>query len=625
MGAQLSDEIKTFFTGDSTGLAKEVDKAKKLVASLQKDYSKHVTAVKGSILDPGSLVGKAGEKLASSLKLSATGMGLAAGGGAVLLKTFQAANRLAGEQADKLRAMADTMQDASRVNMFSSSLSGTATLVQRLNTSRELTRAAVLARQESNPFGFGHGIVGNMRTVMGKGLMASENAVGLGYSNFDRQRDADNLLKGNIRLAQQQAAHMRSDLSRGLVDQLGLTKERLSGSSFNSRIAGLHRERRGELNSIKGTDAYTPENRRNIRLRYNEEISAERELQTFSELRFRRLMGEQGIQRELISDEGKRVLIIERELEGTREQLQLGKHLTTEARQSLTLQREQQRTELLGASLDFKKHIDSVAANKLEIKGRQELVAIGQRGIEASRSMADLDVQAAEQARDQAHGMKEYLQANERLKDAVAARLGVEETIVATQRESSDLAFGLALHLGRINGTNGSSIAKRAQSNESNLAAMQAELSLPGTTEERGRQLALGIQGGENTRRELLQERGYGKSPAAIQRELHREQVDRLKRDQFDARMGAADGLSNIQRDINGRAVSGIDLLTGQRRAPHAEGNLTARALRQVDAANGSNPAMMQVQTSQLETQKEMAAQLKAIHLAITNTSGGFA
>ncbi len=77
-----------------------------------------------------------------------------------------------------------------------------------------------------------------------------------------------------------------------------------------------------------------------------------------------------------------------------------------------------------------------------------------QRGFEARKSLADLDVQAAQAAVSQANSTEQYAKANERLKTAVAARVDLEKTSVLTQRASADLTFSLANRQADVNGTN---------------------------------------------------------------------------------------------------------------------------------------------------------------------------
>ena len=488
MGTQLSETITTFFLGNSASLAQEVDKAKKLVAGLQKDYSKHVATVKGSILDPGSLVGKAGDKLAGSMKLSATSMGLAAAGGALLLKTFTAANRFAGEQADKMHAISEAMGNASRVNMFSSSLDGTATLVERLRATRTLMREATEAQKDANPYGFGGGVGGTMKTVIGNAQMSLKSAVGLGpYSNFERAQSEAATLELQKRIAAQDAAHMRNDLARGLRDQVGLTQERLSGSGFDSRVSELHRDRRRELQGIKGTDAYTPENRRNIRLRYNEQIAAERELQRFSENHFMRENQEIGIQRALVTEEQKRVSIIQKELEGTREQLLTGQHLTAEARQALLVQSGQQQADLNVAKADL-----TVAQAQHRLA--EETVSIHARNTNAAVKLYQTELSTGRALREQIEALKD------------------------------------------IN-----------------------------TTRTQGLQISLAEN--DNAIREARQTAMFGKSGGQIQQQMHKDRVDRLKRDQFDQHMNrTGGGLIGAARNMAGDLIGGTDPITGEYR-----------------------------------------------------------
>ena len=705
MAAQLDEKITTYFLGNSAGLVQEAEKAKKAVTSLQKSLTQRVGAVKGSILDPGSLVGPGFEKIAatltSKLKLGSGGSsaltgltGSLAAGGAVLVKTFTAANTLAGANADKLASMSDSLRQASRVNMFASSVDGLDSLKERFTNTQSLLRDAKQTQREVDPYGFGGGVGGNMKTALGNFQMATKSAVGLGpYSNFDREKDEAATLELRKHIAEQEARKLRVAFGDEQQNQLGLTRTRLTGSGSDVRLTELARDRQRELNGLKGTELNTDANRGAIEGRYGEQINAERENKRFTIRHNQRDTAVAGIEGSLVGDEQKRARIASTNLAFIREELRTRTYLTAEARQTMqveelraqneartaslalrrhtdevsatqldiTGQREvvalgrqdiqarQQRAEIEvraaqaalseahgaeeygkanervkqavaarvqlekeSAALTFRKYQDEVASTRLSLANQRELVSLGQRGFEARKNLADLDVQAAQAAVSQANSTEEYAKANERLKTAVAARVDLEKTSVLTQRASADIAFGLANRLADVNGTNGSSLAKRAQSNRLNMAAMQTEYALPGTSDERKRQLSLGIRGGENERREMLQERGFGKSTLQIQRDLRNEANRTRALDRFDARQQRDNGLMGIHRDMNGRIIDGTDMLTGKKRGysslatmkdtghdtDTAKGNTLLSATRAtVDAVNISNAYLKQVQT----------------------------
>ena len=692
MAALLDEKITTYFLGNSAGLVQEAEKAKKAVTSLQKSLTQRVGAVKGSILDPGSLVGPGFEKIAatltSKLKLGSGGSsaltgltGSLAAGGAVLVKTFTAANSLAGANADKLASMSDSLRQASRVNMFASSVDGLDSLKEKYTNTQSLLRDAKQTQREVDPYGFGGGVGSNMKTALGNFQTATKSAVGLGpYSNFDREKDEAATLELRKHIAEQEARKLRVAFGDEQQNQLGLTRTRLTGSGSDVRLTELARDRQRELNGIKGTDLNTDDNRRAIEGRYGEQINAERENKRFTGRHNQRDTAVAGIEGSLVGDEQKRARIANTNLAFIREELRTRTYLTAEARQTMqveelraqneartaslalrrhtdevsatqldiTSQREivalgrqdiqarQQRAELdvraaqaalseahgaeeygkanervkqavaarvqlekESAALTFRKYQDEVTSTRLSLANQRELVSLGQRGFEARKSLADLDVQSAQAAVSQANSTEEYAKANERLKQAVAARVDLEKTSVLTQRAAADLTFSLANRQADVNGTNASSLSKRAQNNQLSLTAMRGEYALPGTSDERRRELMLGIRGGENERREMLQERGFNKSPLQIQRALRKEANETRLRNRFDDKQAATDGLMNVSRDMNGRVTSGIDMLTGLRRAP------VAHFSRPDDRSEVGNPAT-RIQAQQLEAQQAM-------------------
>ena len=717
MAAQLDEKITTFFLGNSTNLVQETEKAKKAVGSLQKALTQRVNVVKGSILDPGSLVGTGFEKtlgtISGKLKPGAAGSSVLSGvagslgaAGAVLVKTFTAANNLAGMNADRMHDLSETMRQTSRLNMFASSVDGLDSLKEKYANTRSLILEAKQTQKDVDPFGFGGGVRGNMLTSVGNAQMSLKNAVGLGpYSNFDREKDEAATLELRKRIAEQEAFKLRRAFGEEQGNQLNLTRTRLTGSSSDVRLAELDRDRQRELNGLKGTDLNSDANRSAIEQRYGEQMSAERENKYFTGRHNQRDTGVAGIEGSLVGEEQKRAGIANVNLAAVREELRERKYLTVEARQTLQVEELRAQNEVRAANLAVRRHRDEVAAGQLDIAGQREivslgrqdvnarlqraelnvraaqaalneahgeqeyataneqlkqavvarvqlekesaalthrkynddvaaarlsianqreLVALGSRGFEAQVKQADLNVQAAQAAVEQANSAEEYLKANERLKQTVADRVNLEKISVATQRAAADISFGQALRLGRINSTNSSGIAKRAESNETNMAAMRAEYSLPGTSEARKRELVLGMQGGENERRELLQERAYGKSPAQIMRSLQRDRVNKLKRDQFDARMGASDGLINISRDINGNAISGIDILTGQRRKPHS-GNLASLLNAGHDTDVSAGTTALSAAKAQVEATNISNAYLKQMQMDMSNLAAVFA
>ena len=711
MAAQLDEKITTYFLGNSDSLTKEAEKAKKSVEKLQKTLTERVSGVKGSILDPGAMVGTGLQKalggVASKLKLGSGGSSVLTGvagslgaAGAVLVKTFTAANNLAGMNADKMAGVSESMRQMSRVNMFASSVDGLDSLKDKYASTQSLIKEAKQTQREVDPYGFGGGVKGNMLTVVGNAQSSLKSAVGLGeYNNFDREKDEAATLELRQRIAQQEQNKLARQFGVEQCNQVGLTRERLMGSSSEAKQTELDRQRQAELNGLKGTALNSDANQNAINQRYAMQIGAERENSYFTGRRNARDRGLAGIEGSAISDQQKRVGVAGSNLSAIREELSGRKYLTKEARELLQVDELRAQNELRAASLANRQHEDGLTALKLSIQserevvalGRQdlaakaqladldvkaaqaavdqahgseqyaaaeaklvravaaraaieketaalnarkqrdeinasalsianqrELVTIGQRGFEAKKQMADLDVQAAQAAVAQAKGTADYAAAQKRLQKAVAARVNLEKISVATQRASADLSFALANRMADVNGTNSSSLVKRAQSNQLNMAAMGAEYSLPGTTDERKRQLYLGIRGAENERREMLQERGFGKSESQIQRELRREAKDKRLRDRFDAKYAATNGLMGVHRDMSGRIISGTDMLTGQVRA--SMGHLT-----KPDTRGAGANTLMQVQTRQLAAQEAMKAGIDKLNQTITSLPEMFA
>ncbi len=331
--AQISDEVKAFFVADTSGLVEGANRAKKVMGELKRSYSEKVSTIKGTILDPGSLVGRGADKLMQSMKLSAVTAG-ALGAGITIAGEAMATLRDEAAAAKKeLEGVNDSTLGIIKLNSRTSSAQGSGELVSRLTAIREQEKLVREKAADLNPTSFLEKYALHYRYNSNYGLIHGDD-----YLALDRERNRSQ----GVGLASQ-AARISGQIPKALRDQTENTKERLSGSSHTADIAELRIAKEKELLELQSNGyANTKENQKAIADRYDAQIAAAKELQRVDDRRFELASRLQGVERSLISDEMRRVRAGELNAANLKEQISSGYNISEEKRRSLQI-------ELMGA------------------------------------------------------------------------------------------------------------------------------------------------------------------------------------------------------------------------------------------------------------------------------------
>lgn len=358
--AQISDEVKAFFTADTTGLVEGANRARKAMGELKKSYSEKVGTVKGTILDPGSLVGRGADKLVQSMKLSAVTAGAL---GAGLTIAGEAMSRLRDEAAAAQKELegidASTTKLLNR-NTHTSSVQGGPELISRLTGIREQEKVLREQSFDLNPTG-----------GVGKATLAGRYWMNYGVHGgdmlaLDRMKNESQQtgLAG-------QAGRITSQIPEAFRSQTDLTKERLSGSGHTADIAELKIAREKELIELQESGvANTKENQKAIAERYDAQIAAAKELQRVDDRRFELASRLQGVERSLVTDEMRRVRAGELNVDNLKEQISSGYFLSQEKQRSLQI-------ELMGAerTLEVARAERAVADSRYDLAKRNTSLA----------------------------------------------------------------------------------------------------------------------------------------------------------------------------------------------------------------------------------------------------------
>jgi hypothetical protein len=673
MATQLSEEVVTFFRGNSTGLAQTINQVNSLVqgqARREKIVSDEIRRIRerqerDTLLAPVRqqlaaqraadarvrLEGEAAAKIERIRKASSASniakelhsnfganaklkiggvlqnsLGLsedaaeglvgkvgkiapylvaAGAAGTLLAKTFQAGNRLAGEQAEKLNSMAEEMRRTSRVNIFTASADGVEVITERLSGVREQLKGAKLAQQENDPFGFGGGVIGNMRTVLGKTLQASQSAVGLGpNTNFEQQKNAKNLLELEQRGKDQERVKLQKELTLSVKDRLDLTRSELGGNKIQADLRRLELDWQKQISALRRDGIARPEDIKGLKevnrllseqLMFEEKLRLNQGIHSF--------VGEQiapGPNREALRAETA-LQAIQSELaakqENAHKQGLSGIAPDEKAEYDARIQAAQ--NAVREARLAAVQHKDTLATTGAQIDRERILVRLGDQDLASKMKVADLDVRSAELTKEQAYSMEEYFRAEQQLQGALAERFELQKRAEHDERSSSSASFELARAQADIQGTNLAAAQKTyaVASKTRDMYAMELvlhkDISLA-----RKRELELGISENDNAIRLMRQEQSYGKSALHIQQEIRRNKINQSLRDKFDLKTGKTDGLIDVRRGMNGNVIEGLDPLTGQWRAPAAgkgmaEQGLTGGSLSDAARPVGGGPRLI--------------------------------
>lgn len=359
--AQISDEVKAFFTADTTGLVEGANRARKAMGELKKSYSERVNTVKGTILDPGSLAGRGADKLVQSMKLSAVTAGALGAGLSIAGNLMEKLKDEALEAKKALESVDASTLKLINKNSRTSSVQGGPELIARLTETREQEKQWSLQADDLNP-----------NTNLAKAALHYRYAANYGFIHGEDYLalDRDKNRTQGIGLASQ-AARISGQIPVALRQQTDITKERLSGSSHTAEIKELEIAREKELLELRENGyANSKENQKAITERYDAQIAAAKELQRVDDRRFELASRLQGVERSLISDEMRRVRAGELNLANLKEQISSGYSISEEKRRSLQI-------ELLGAerTLEVARAENKVADSGYEMARRTAALA----------------------------------------------------------------------------------------------------------------------------------------------------------------------------------------------------------------------------------------------------------
>ena len=335
--AQISDTVKTWFLGDSTGLVNAVGKAN---AALDSNIKKErqAASVKNSLLDPGRATLRGADALVKKLKLSAATTGTLGAGIVAFASVMRKAGEYAGESADKFRDINESMRQASRINVFATSADGVDSISQKLATLRGQAMDARGLIRENDLYGFGGGLLGTSKTVIGQFQSGLKESLGMGpYSNFDREDDEKKMTEQRLRINAQEQAKLTKLRSQATYDDLRITKERLQADHESVQIASLELEKTRALAAAK-EQVLSVDDQKRVAERYDVQIAALREEQQSDTRRNTLASRLLGIEASISSEHAKKIRSAQLLIDANKEELATQRNITTERRRQMQLE-----------------------------------------------------------------------------------------------------------------------------------------------------------------------------------------------------------------------------------------------------------------------------------------------
>ena len=353
--ATISDEVKSFFTGDASGLVNAVAKANAALDSNAKKerasaieakraYDSRASSIKGAFINPTGAAVDGLNKFVSSMKLSAVTTGVLGAGISLAADKFSELRTEALAARRETEAFNDSFRKTFQGNVHMSGAQSSDTLMGKLADLRE---QQTTLKQRSFDL--------NVSDTSAAGIMlrARYNAEDPIHADDNLQRDRDQVkmqLYGN----NQQQTAIQKDITDSLTRQNDLVREGVKGGEAQVRIKELQAAREREIAALRDTTANNPRNLSAIRARYKEQIQSAKEAGAFREKQYQRDVQAIGINRSLSTEEEKRVRLLQQEVDGLDDQLRTGQHINYEQRQALDIQLGQKQQELRVAQADVK-------------------------------------------------------------------------------------------------------------------------------------------------------------------------------------------------------------------------------------------------------------------------------
>ncbi len=277
MAAKISDEVKTFFLGDATGLVTATAKANAALDSnakrermaaveAKRAYDSRASSIKNALVNPAGAATDGLNKLVQGMKLSALTTGVLGAGIAL------AGEKFADFRAEALAARKETEQFAEsfrRMNQGNKLVSGAedaSSLVSRLTATKEQEQAIKQRNFDLNPPDHSLALAGlRARYLVADPVHAEAN-------HEQDKLEARNQLTGN----EQDQLRLRQAIAESLGHETDAIKEQLKGSGEQLRITGLQLARTREIRALEGTDANNPANLAAINERYDLQIAKEK-------------------------------------------------------------------------------------------------------------------------------------------------------------------------------------------------------------------------------------------------------------------------------------------------------------------------------------------------------------
>ncbi len=338
MPTTISEEVRAVFSADTTNLVDGADRSIKKIREVKKAYGEKVGNVKGTILDPSSLITKGIGKLTSSMKLSAFTAGAVAAGvefAGQALQNFKAEAASAKQEAD---ALSESMRKLSNANRITSAAEGSSSLVGRLPALREAQQALKAQDADLNPPD-AHFLGAKVKSVAQIALDARYAA---NYGTKAQEHLDTDRLENQLRqrdLAQEEA-RIRGQITGALGQDLRLSDNRLRLDQQTSRIDELRLQQERELNEQKAAGLATPENRSLVELRYGDQVKAAEEARSAGENQFRLQREANALQLSALTTEQQSLAMAERRVTLIDKELKTRQFITTEEQRSLILERE---------------------------------------------------------------------------------------------------------------------------------------------------------------------------------------------------------------------------------------------------------------------------------------------
>lgn len=310
-----------------------------IVKELRGNFGANAKKKLGGVLQNSlGLSEDAAEGLVGKIGKFAPYLTAAGAAGVALWKTFQAGNRFAAEQTQKMQALSEEMLQTSRINIFSSSAEGVDSLSEKLDKAKAEIRAAKEAQRENNPFGFGGGIIGNMKTAASQFQDSVRSQVGMSaYNDDEKQEDAKNTLALQQRLSGQQAAKLTKDRSEALQRELDMTRARLDADQQTVAINDLQLQKEREIASAKYA-TLSIDDKEKVKAKYDVQMTAQKQLRTAMEARYNLALDIQNLQLSGMNAEQQSASAAQMRLAQIKEEYNTRKDISVEERRSMAQQ-----------------------------------------------------------------------------------------------------------------------------------------------------------------------------------------------------------------------------------------------------------------------------------------------